>query len=82
MPRRAAFSPRLRQVSQRKHLRAVKLAADKKPDGLTFYETDGAAWDEFSIEGAQKIVSFDAGEFEIDAAGEKPVTEKEPEPDL
>lgn len=73
---------RLRQISQRVGLLAAKLAEDKTGGGLKFYQNDGAAWDEFSIKGAKKIVGFDAGEFEIDAAGEKPVAEKAPEPDL
>lgn len=73
---------RLRQVGQRACLRAVKLTQDKTGGGLSFYQTDGAGWDEFSIKGVKKIVGFDAGEFEIDATGEKPVAEKAPEPDL
>ncbi len=73
---------RLRQISQRTHLVAVKLAEDKTGGGLSFFQNDGAAWDQFSIRGIKKIVNFDAGEFEIDAAGEKPVAEKAPEPDL
>ncbi len=73
---------RLRQISQRAHLLTVKLSEDKAGGGLKFYQNDGAAWDQFSIRGVKKIVGFDAGEFEIDAAGEKPVAEKAPEPDL
>ena len=73
---------RLRQISEREHLQAVKLTRDDDAKKLTFYQTDGAAWDEFSIKGVKDIVSFDAGEFEIDATGEKPVVEKAPEPDL
>ncbi len=73
---------RLRQIGQRHHSRAVKLTKDKNSNGLIFFETDGAAWDEFSIKGTKNIVSFDAGEFEIDAAGEKPIAEKAPDPDL
>ena len=73
---------RLRQVSQRAHLQAAKLTQDKTEGGLLFYQSDGAAWDEFSIKGAKKIIGFDAGEFEIDAAGEKPVAENAPAPGL
>ena len=73
---------RLRQISQREHLRAVKLIKDKDGAGLSLYQTDGAAWDQFAIRGARKVVEFDAGEFEIDAAGEKPVAEKAPDPEL
>ena len=74
---------RLRQVSQRAHLRAVKLVKDKAVSALTFYQTDGAAWDEFSIKGAKEIAGFDAGEFEITGAGvEKTNDAKAPEPDL
>ena len=71
---------RLRQISQRGHLRVARLAKDK--DGsLSFFQTDGAAWDQFAIRGARKMIGFDAGEFEIDAAGEKPNVEKAPEPE-
>ena len=73
---------RLRQISQRGALRAVKLTRDQVGGGLTFFQTDGAAWDQFSVRGVKEIISFDAGEFEIDAAGEKPNAEKAPEPDL
>ena len=55
---------------------------DKTTGALMFFQTDGAAWDQFSIKGAKEIASFDAGDFEIDAAGEKPNAEKAPEPDL
>ncbi len=72
---------RLRQISQRGSLRAAKLVHNPA-GGLTFYQTDGAAWDQFAVKGVKEIASFDAGEFEIDAAGEKPVAEKAPEPDL
>ena len=73
---------RLRQISQRGALRAVKLTRDQANGGLTFFQTDGAAWDQFSVRGVKEIASFEAGEFEIDAAGEKPTAEKAPEPDL
>ena len=69
-------------VGQREHLRAVKLTKDKDGGGLSFYQTDGAAWDQFAIHEARKVVEFDAGEFEIDAAGEKPIAEKAPDPEL
>ena len=71
---------RLRQISQRPNLHAVKLARTKGAS-LTFYQGDGAAWDEFSIEGAREMMSFDAGEFELTATGEKPA-EKPTDPDL
>ena len=71
---------RLRQISQRPNLRAAKLARTKGAN-LSFYQGDGAAWDEFSIEGAKEMMSFDAGEFELTASGEKPA-EKPVEPDL
>ena len=60
----------------------MKLTKDKEGDGLSFFQYDGAAVDEFSVLGAKTITEFDAGEFEIDTVGEKPVTEKAPEPDL
>ena len=60
----------------------MKLTRDQVGGGLTFFQTDGAAWDQFSVRGVKEIISFDAGEFEIDAAGEKPNAEKAPEPDL
>ncbi|MBV9128115.1 MAG: hypothetical protein JO117_08530 [Verrucomicrobia bacterium] len=70
---------RLRKISERPHLRAVKLikapaaanAAAAGGGALTFYQTDGAAWDEFLITGAQRLMAFDAGEFELTATGEK-----------
>jgi hypothetical protein len=71
---------RLRQISQRPNLKAVKLVKGKGANSLSFFEGDGAAWDEFSIEGARNMMEFDAGEFDMGAAGEKPVTEKAPEP--
>ena len=72
---------RLRQISQRANLRAVKLARNKGAAGLLFYQGDGAAWDEFTIEGAREMMGFDAGDFELTATGEKPA-EKPVEPDL
>ena len=71
---------RLRQISQRTNLRAVKLARNKGAN-LSFYQGDGAAWDEFTVEGAREMMSFDAGEVELTATGEKPA-EKAVEPDL
>ncbi len=71
---------RLRQISQRANLQAAKLTEGKAANSLTFYETDGAAWDEFSIAGARNMMAFDAGEFEMTATGEKPVTAKPTEP--
>ncbi len=72
---------RLRQVSTREHLRIAKLTKDKDGGGLSLFQTDGAAWDQFAIHGVRKVIEFDAGEFEIDAAGEKPVAEKAPDPE-
>ncbi len=72
---------RLRQVSTREHLRTARLTKDKEGNGLSLFQTDGAAWDQFAIRGAKKVIEFDAGEFEIDAAGEKPVAEKAPDPE-
>ena len=72
---------RLRQISQREHLRAVRLTKDKEGGALSFFQTDGAAWDQFAIRGARRVVEFDAGEFEIDAAGEKPNAGKAPDPE-
>ncbi len=73
---------RLRQISQRAGLRALKITQNKVSGELSFFQTDGAAWDQFSIKGVKEIISFDAGEFEIDAGGEKPSAEKASEPDL
>ena len=67
--------------ASRANLRAVKLAKNKGAAGLLFYQGDGAAWDEFTVEGAREMMSFDAGEFELTATGEKPA-EKPAEPDL
>jgi hypothetical protein len=78
----AADGLRLRKIGERANLRAVKLARAKALGSLSFFQTDGAAWDEFSIAGADKIMSFDAGEFELTATGEKPAESKPPEPDL
>ena len=72
---------RLRQVSQRSNLHAVKLARNKGTAGLLFYQGDGAAWDEFTVEGVREMMSFDAGEVELTTTGEKPA-EKSVEPDL
>ena len=72
---------RLRQISQRTNLRAVKLGKNKGAAGLAFYQGDGAAWDEFGVEGLKEMMSFDAGEFELTATGEKPA-EKPADPDL
>jgi hypothetical protein len=71
---------RLRQISRRANLQSARLTKGKAPNGLAFLQYDGAAWDEFSIEGARNMMAFDAGEFEMTATGEKPVTEKAPEP--
>ena len=57
------------------------MTKDKEGNGLSLFQSDGAAWDQFAIRGARKVIEFDAGEFEIDAAGEKPVAEKAPDPE-
>ena len=71
---------RLRRISQRANLLAAKLLKGKVASSLTLYESDGAAWDEFSIEGAKNMMEFDAGEFEMTADGEKTHAEKTAEP--
>ena len=71
---------RLRRISQRANLNEVRLMKDKAPGGLALYQFDGAAWDEFSIEGARNMMEFDAGEFEMTADGEKLHPEKAAEP--
>ena len=70
---------RLARISERPNLKAAKLLAGKNGT-LTLYQTDGAAWDEFSIQGASGMMSFDAGEFEMTAKGEKSPEGKAPEP--
>lgn len=70
---------RLRRVSDRPHLSAARLVRGK---GLAFYQFDGAAWDEFSIAGASAMMTFDAGDFEVTAAGEKPAPKPSEPPDL
>ncbi len=71
---------RLRQISQRADLQAARVAKGKSDKSLAFFQSDGAAWDEFSIERANDMMSFDAGEFELNAQGEKPPEAKSPEP--
>ena len=71
---------RLRRISENSHLRAVRVAKGKTANGLVFYQSDGAAWDEFSIEGVKRLMEFDAGEFEMTAQGEKTHSEKPTEP--
>lgn len=61
---------RLRRISERLHLSAARLVRAAK--GLTVYQFDGAAWDEFSVTGVNAIMGFDAGDFDVTAAGEKP----------
>ena len=64
---------RLLPISARPSLRAARLARDPQaPDRLLFYQFDGAAWDVFSVTGAPRaLVSFDAGELELTADGER-----------
>ncbi len=71
---------RLRQIGKSFYLRAVELAKGKTANSLAFYQSDGAAWDEFSIEGVKNMMEFDAGEFEMTADGEKTHTAKPAEP--
>ena len=44
------------------------------------FQNDGAAWDEFSIEGVKNMMAFDAGEIDMTADGEKTHPEKAAEP--
>ena len=53
---------------------------EKTANSLSLLQTDGAAWDGFSIEGANRMMSFDAGEIEMTADGEKTHSEKAAEP--
>ena len=71
---------RLRQIGQRAGLTAVRVTKGQTANGLSFYQSDGAAWDEFSIEGARNIMAFDGGEIEMTANGEKTHAEKPAEP--
>jgi hypothetical protein len=71
---------RLRTISNRPGLTAVRLAADKEPGALLFFQSDGAAWDEFRITDARRMMRFDAGEFEWKEGGEKLPSGPAPEP--
>lgn len=71
---------RLRQVSERPNLQSAHLAKGKPPTPISFFESDGAATDEFSVSGTHRIMEFDAGEFEMTATGEKPADPKTAEP--
>lgn len=71
---------RLRKISNRPGLTAVRLAADKEPGTLLFWQSDGAAWDEFRIRDARRMMRFDAGEFEWTGGGEKLPAGQAPEP--
>ena len=71
---------RLRRVGQFPNLKAAKVTSGTRANRLAFYQFDGAAWDEFSIEGAKNMMEFDAGEFEMTAIGEKTHAEKAVEP--
>ncbi len=70
----------LRRISDNPNLRWVVLQKAALADRLAYFQYDGAAWDEFSIEGARNIMAFDAGEFEMTAQGEKIHAEKPAEP--
>ena len=71
---------RLRRISQRANLRTAKVVKGKSANSLTFFQNDGAAWDEFSIEGTKNMMAFDAGEIDMTADGEKTHPEKAAEP--
>ena len=58
----------------------MKLVRAEAKGTLTLFQNDGAAWEEFSIAGADEMMSFDAGEFEMTANGEKPGETKAAEP--
>ncbi len=70
----------LRQIGQLTNLKAAKLTGGTTADKLALFQSDGAAWDEFSIEGAKNMMEFDAGEFEMTADGEKTPAAKPAEP--
>ena len=70
----------LRRISERPNLLRTRLTKGKMPGTLLFFQSDGAATDEFSISGVRNIMEFDAGEFEMTADGEKTHTEKAAEP--
>jgi hypothetical protein len=71
---------RLRTISNRPGLTAVRLAAGKEPGTLLFWQSDGAAWDEFHISDARRMMRFDAGEFEWAGNAEKLPAGQAPEP--
>lgn len=71
---------RLRRISQRANLTAAKVAKGKTAGSLVLFQSDGAAWDEFSIEGVKNMMEFDAGEIDMTADGEKTHPEKAAEP--
>ena len=71
---------RLRQISERPSLFAVRLVQDKATGHIALYQFDPAACDEFSIEGMKNMMAFDAGEIDMTADGEKPHPEKAAEP--
>lgn len=70
---------RLRRISDRLGLSAARLVRGAK--GLTFLQFDGAAWDEFSISGTSAMMTFDAGDFDVTGAGEKPAQKPTEPPD-
>lgn len=71
---------RLRRISERANLTAASLSKGKTANSLSLHQSDGAAWDEFSVEGARNMMAFDAGEIDMTADGEKAHTEKAAEP--
>lgn len=71
---------RLRRISERANLETARLVKSKVAGALSFYQSDGAATDEFSITGVRNIMEFDAGEFEMTATGEKPTDSEAVEP--
>ncbi len=71
---------RLRRVSERANLEKAWLIQGKAPNSLSFFQSDGAAVDEFSVTGVRNLMEFDAGEIEMTATGEKPADPKAAEP--
>ncbi len=71
---------RLRRISERPNLQTAKLTKGKTAGTLSFFQSDAAATDEFSIAGVRNLMEFDAGEFEMTATGEKPADPKTAEP--
>ena len=71
---------RLRRVSERPNLQSAHLTRGKTSGTVSFFQSDGAATDEFSIGGVRDMMEFDGGEFELTATGEKPADTRAAEP--